>query len=144
MNLGWVSFIIRERSLSKNMHPRERAARFIENRLDLTMEQKEEFERLRVEHFENIRPKIEQLKENKSRMLELVQSENDQVSIEEIARENGKLHEEIELINYQHFKKIREVCTEEQAEKLGHLFKRIMDSGLPGGPGPGRKGRHGR
>ncbi len=83
-----------------------------------------EFHESRFEHFE----KIAQIKKMYFTSLT---SEKTETELKELADSLGKIHAEMMLLDYQHYKNIRSICTKEQAmvfDSLGN--KRIINREL--------------
>lgn len=89
----------------------------IARQLDLTPEQLQKFDSLNVQHRRKIRDKTIAIREMRSSMLDYV-DKGVEDSVQLLAAEIGKMHEELELMNYQHFQNVFEICNETQKEKF--------------------------
>lgn len=109
----------------------------------MTDVQKMDYEKLRGEHQATVRPLREQIKNAKDELFELLK--NDTVSlaiVEAAAAKPAFIQQQIDLASFQHFKKLRTICTPVQQEKFDKIIQDVirqmapMQGGRrPGGPG---------
>jgi hypothetical protein len=121
----------------------EGALEYLTQQLQLSREQQKKLNMLRTEHHEGnagIRKNNRQLHDNFFDALKT----NDSIQAEKLADSISVLHKKQELFTWYHFKKIRDLCTEEQKKKFDELIKETMFKMAPPPPGhigppPGRK-----
>jgi Spy/CpxP family protein refolding chaperone len=76
-----------------------------------------------------------QLHEARAEMVHELGKENpDTVKLRQVAREIGNLHEGLKNHTIDHYLRLKEICTEEQEEKLQHVFERIVNRNGHVGP----------
>jgi len=108
-------------------------------KLDLDDAQFDEFERLRNQHIKAIftcQKQIDSLKEGL--MDQTFTKSSDSAVVHVNITEIAELQKEIEFLNFNHYRKIRSVCrNEEQREKLDQTFRHWIENP----PGRHRRGR---
>ena len=129
-----------EMHMQMNQPPKD-GKMFFEEELKLTKEQTEQFQKLRDEHFIKINTIQEDMHKLKDDMYNLLISKNpDSVKAAEIAGKISDKQKDLELATYSHFKKLRDLCTDEQKAKFDILIKEILNKMGPmkkDMPGPG-------
>jgi len=113
-------------------------APFLEKELNLSEEQRGEFERIKAEHFERsnaVRAEIHFLKQE---ILEEAFSDSPDTSkVKRLARQIGEKEAEFEEFLFQHFNELKTVCKPEQLEELKKIFDEIIEKNRPPKPPPG-------
>ena len=108
-------------------------------KLDLDDAQYDEFERLRNQHLKDVfiyQKQIDSLKEGL--MNQTFTKSSDSAVIHGNINEIAELQKEIEFLNFNHYRKVRSVCrNEDQREKLDQTFRHWMEKP----PGRHRRGR---
>nr|WP_321410084.1 hypothetical protein [uncultured Carboxylicivirga sp.] len=108
-------------------------------KLDLDTVQFAEFERLRNEHIQQVisyQHQIDSLKEQL--MNQTFSGTSDSAIVKKSINDIAELQKRIEFLNFNHYKKVRAVCrNEEQRLKLDDTFRHWMDQPK------GRRGRRG-
>jgi protein CpxP len=112
---------------------------FLCDRLHLDSKQVTDYEKLRDEHHNAIEKYQDHSHELRNRFFALLQSANaDSATIKQYADSIAMDQQQIELITFYHFKKLRAICTPEQQktfdEVIGDALK--MMSGPQHGPPP--------
>lgn len=119
--------------------------KIMEERLGLSLEQGEEFERIRDEHFMRTRRLQDDTHKVRLDLLdEMFALEPDETRIEELFGELGDNQNQFERNLYQHFQELKNACDQQQAEELKFMLRDLIESTRPGGPrghppGPGRE-----
>lgn len=132
LNIGTLATIWIIRPLFPFRHPierRERVQHFLERELNLTAQQKQTFLELRRHHFQKsqeIMNNIHQLREHYFDLLESSDSAANQVEVDSIATQIGRLQAKMEENMFDHLEKMRELLTYEQQKK----FTRVIEQAL--------------
>ena len=113
-------------------------AAFLIKELNLNEKQQEQLEVFREDHLSEAEPLRRELVKNKKMFFQLLQ-QNNVVDSQIINAEKavttviGKL----DLLAYDHFKKVRSICTETQKEKFDKIILKVAQIlGNPGDPHP--------
>lgn len=158
-NLGILVYIWYERTQSFNptdrMPPGERIQRsegkppqdrmpseggpkeFLIRELKLDEKQIEDYGKLVDEHrteMKRIREKIRNEKDNLWK--EITKPKNENNSVERSAAEIGEDQKQIELITFAHFKKVRELCNDDQKKKFDEVIQEALKMIRPNNPTP--------
>ena len=82
---------------------------------------------LRVAHMENVKSYIKQADSLRGLIKEMTFSEQNQPdTVSRLINEMLTVEQQLEWLNYSHFKNIRKVCTADQVTKFDEFFKRTM------------------
>ncbi len=118
---------------------------FLERELEFDSEQTGAVRQLRRQFFEDsfqVRHSIHTLKQDMMRMI--FASETEATEIETLAQKIGQLHADLEIIQSEHFDKIRALCTSEQKVEFLQLLDDVLKLTRPEAPpGPRQGGRRG-
>lgn len=100
---------------------------FIISKLDLDEEQQKVFEELRKEHFEQMSGLQEQIRDEKDAMYDLLKSSSPDTTqtylhIAKIMQSEERL----ERITFEHFRKVRAICNEEQQQHFDVIIDQVM------------------
>lgn len=119
---------------------RERQGTFLGRQLGFDQEQMAQFRKLRQQHFEQTRALNRAMQENKRRMIgEVAKNPADTAAAFALTREIGMQMRQIDSLLIKHYLEIKSICTPEQQERLGKVFRA---AGPP--PGEHRRGPRGR
>ena len=142
--LAMLWFVSTRRPAGPPDHPRQRdeaAARFLQEELQLSDAQFQEYQRLRDDHrkrAENINREMMDLKQE---MLgELFNTHPDTARALALTRFIGAIQAELERITFNHFLELRDLCGIEQRDKLERLLRDFFRQSHVGNP-PGREGQ---
>jgi Spy/CpxP family protein refolding chaperone len=116
---------------------KEGPAQRIIHDLQLDGKQQQQFETLKREHrraMEQFRERGQQLRDEYFDLLK--QPSPDSVLVHAKARAIAKNQEDIELVTFDHFRKVRQVCDPQQQKKFDEIIKDVLHT--MAGP-PGRK-----
>ena len=101
---------------------------FFEKQLGFTPEQVTKFHQLRDEHLENIRPFLRDVRAAKDSLFSLMcRSDVPDSVLEKAADELAQKEKAQELLSFRHFKKVRELCNEEQKIKYDSLINKMIN-----------------
>lgn len=100
---------------------------FIISKLDLNEEQQKIFEELRQEHFQEMKVLQENIRNEKDAMYDLLKSNNPDtaLSYQYIGRIMQN-EERLEHITFNHFRKVRAICTPEQQQHFDVIIDEVM------------------
>ena len=127
-------------SKGPNKHMRPDGGGFLAKQLNLNDEQKKQVEKLRAEHFQEVRALQRASGEVRRKMFkEIEQIKPDSILIVKYAAEIGSTVAEIETRTSQHFLDIKSILTEKQLVQFHRIVEQLMPH--PGPPPQG--GRHG-
>lgn len=121
INLVLIAMIV----LHSTGHDRSRgpSSHMLDKQLDLNEAQEKQFEDLRNQHFKVVEPKMDRIRELKKSLMNATESNE----AEQIASSIGQLEGEIDFLTFEHFRKVREMCTPEQKQKMDEIKKRISE-----------------
>ncbi len=137
--------------------PAEKApdgGKLMKERLDLTDEQAERFERIRTEHFARTRPLQDAMHRIRLDLLhEIFQPQPDEAVIQKLQTELQNKHGQFETNLFAHFRELKNACKPEQIKELKIMLRELIDSTRPRaagqkmpppgqGPRPGPGHRH--
>jgi Spy/CpxP family protein refolding chaperone len=112
---------------------------FLQNELQLTAKQEEQFEAERKAHFEKMEPLLRESREKRDEMFDQISS-TDTSKITVLSNELVSLEAQKEVNTVYHFRRLRSLLTEEQKTKFDKIFRdllRMMSGNRPpngGGP----------
>ncbi|MES2773364.1 MAG: periplasmic heavy metal sensor [Bacteroidota bacterium] len=106
--------------------------------LQMTEAQQATYTKLRDEHQRIVRPLREQIRNAKDDLFELL--DNDTVSqtvVEAAAAKPALIQQQMDMASFQHFKKLRAICTPAQQLKFDDIIQDVIrQMGLPPGGRP--------
>jgi hypothetical protein len=80
-----------------------------------------QFDQLKEDHFTFVQPKMERIGELKRTLMNTL----DRTKAKNLTFEIGKLEGEIDYLTFEHFAKVREICDDQQKQKMDEIKKRI-------------------
>ena len=109
----------------KNHSPKE----FLAKSLHFSESQKNAYFELAKDHNESANKIREQIKINKEELFQLLKSEK----IDDSIKKNAALKisisiQALDMLTFEHFKKVRALCTEEQKPKFDELIQKMVNS----------------
>lgn len=114
------------------------AFEFVVKELGMTEQQQEAYSRLRDEHQQQVRPLSDSLAASKKEYFALLKDSS--ISDSLLFKFSGKtveLQQQLELVHFRHFQKIRALCTSSQQQKFDNIIQEILRRF--GGPRPPHK-----
>jgi Spy/CpxP family protein refolding chaperone len=117
---------------------------FLTKELALDSTQKLTFQKLRDEHQQGSREMKESIRDAKDALFALLQQPNvDQNALQQALKAIGDKEMALDSFTFQHFRKVREVCNEEQKKKFDVVIKQALATGArgDGSPPQGRQGQ---
>lgn len=110
---------------SGNKNSKGMVSGFLKKDLNFSDDQLKRFDTLRSAHFERIKPYYRELNNSKEVLFSQTYS-SDSSAIDSLANEIGKRQAEIDKNFLNHFRQIRELCTEEQKPAFDSLFPGLV------------------
>ena len=128
-NLTLLGFMVLGKKEERKPPEREKSfSDFFEKQLGFTPEQVTKFHQLRDEHLENIRPFLRDVRAAKDSLFSLMcRSDVPDLVLEKAADELAQKEKVKELLSFRHFKKVRELCNEEQKIKYDSLIYKMIN-----------------
>lgn len=114
-----------------------RIQEMLKEELGFSNDQAEQFLALRKNHLENTMRLDDELMLVKKEMLEEAMYSNDSSISDSLLNLSLEKQGQLEIITFQHFQKLKQICTPEQQEKLFELMHRLIGPPQRGGPPPG-------
>ncbi len=119
--------------------PQESPAAFLIKELKLSTSQQLQFEKLRREHIEAATPLREEIKNAKEVLFNMLKTAGVADSVKNRAAKNiSSITEKLDLVTYNHFEKVRAICTAQQQQRFDEIIKEVIgmisqdQSGMPG------------
>lgn len=107
--------------------PRKEARGFLENELNLTDQQKIEFNRLREEHISTVAQIQDSIKPLKDQLFDQIKNDRvDTATVNSITSKIAENQKRIELATFYHFNKIRTLLNDEQKKKFDMVMKDML------------------
>lgn len=102
-------------------------ASFIINELKLDSTQQQTFKILREEHHEKTMQLRDELRQLKDAIFNLLNNENIADSIvKKAVADAAVIEQQLDLITFEHFKKLRAICTPEQKKKFDEIIQQAL------------------
>lgn len=125
--IGVVLFTPRHPGMPNGMKPGMPAPpqgmKFFEDELRLTDEQKATFLKLRDEHFAKVKGVIDNMQAAKDNAYhELMQDNPDKNKVDSLFEVSGKLQIQLDKMTFEHFAKLKSVCTKDQLPAYNNLL----------------------
>jgi len=117
----WIGHLKNQR----NNSPKE----FLAKSLHFSETQKNAYFELAKDHNESANKIREQIKINKEELFQLLKSEKIDDSIKKnVALKISISIQALDMLTFEHFKKVRALCTEEQKPKFDELIQKMVNS----------------
>ena len=101
---------------------------FFEKQLGFTPQQVTKFHQLRDEHLENIRPFLRDVRAAKDSLFSLMRRSDVPDSVlEKAVNDLAQKEKAQELQSFRHFKRVRELCNDEQKIKYDSLINKMIN-----------------
>ena len=137
LNLGTLSYIWLRHPGNDIHGQRRNAAEFLISELNLTSQQKGQFLRLREMHSLRMRVYQQKDRELHNRFFDQLRllPENS-LLIGQLADSMAMIRKNMEVLTFDHFRKIRQILSNEQKEKFDDIFHETLKLVLPPPPPP--------
>lgn len=127
ISLGYIFFGKKDNE-KKNAERGKPMSDFFEKQLNFTPEQTATFHQLRDKHFDNLKPFLREVRKAKDSLFGLMRQPDIPDSVvEEVAENLAQKEKAQELQSFNHFKKVRELCTDEQKPKFDSLISKLIN-----------------
>lgn len=98
---------------------------FLADELGLTGEQLNKFDTLKSEHHQGVQKIMGQTKELKDQLFECIKT-GDDAKAKELAGKLSENNKAMELLTYEHFKEVRNICNENQKIKFDRILVELV------------------
>ncbi len=119
------------------------AFEFVVNELDMDEQQQKEYSLLREEHQQQVRPLADSIAVFKRAYFDLLKDSNiTDARLLDQSSKTMQLQQQIELVHFRHFQKVRELCNKKQQQKFDNIIQEVLKrfggqrSPLKDGPPP--------
>ncbi len=111
-------------SCNNNIQGERGAGSFLIEQLKFNNEQTQKFKELRREHQQIVRPLMDSIRMLKDDYFDLINVEQiDTSKLIEFSLLITEKHRRVDIATFYHFKKIREICNNEQRQKFNDIIK---------------------
>ena len=105
-----------------------RVERFLEDQLNLSQMQREQFKDLREYHFDSVGGIHLELQHRRNLLFDKL-SQPDSEYVSQMAHSIGQQHADLELANFRHFQDLRNRLNDQQKPAFDQMVKRMLDRG---------------
>jgi hypothetical protein len=99
---------------------------FLKQELNLTPVQQVRFDSLMIGHRSQLESLVAEIRSLREELMGMIRNQEFTAEAEELVREIGKKQQELELLNYQHFRDVLGICNEEQKQVFLETIKRAV------------------
>lgn len=108
--------------------PDSHLGRFFRDELSLNYEQHEQFRDFRQKFHKQANILSNKMQVNRNELItELGKENSDTVYLHALAREIGEMHEELKYLTFEYYLEMKNICTDEQKEKLFQIFRAMIN-----------------
>ena len=114
---------------NRNLHPdtrRDTIAQSLENKIGFSQQQMAQYQRLKDDHREKMKPLFEDMRNTKEKFYGFLQQPSSDSGINNAANLIGEKQKEIDLQIFHHFKELRDLCTVQQQPKFDSLIQQVI------------------
>ena len=127
-NLALVYLMIRGKKVTDHREGRKDPMEIMIKELNMTEQQQAAFKSMKDEHFKNIRPLFDSMRSVKSQFYSLMKD----ITVSDSTIQQGEQkvldqQKRIDLMTFEHFKKLRSLFTAEQLPKYDSLINKMME-----------------
>ncbi|GAA4451239.1 hypothetical protein GCM10023189_13000 [Nibrella saemangeumensis] len=114
---------------------------FLSQELNFSEEQRKQYRTLREEHFNAIRPMLEEIHESRKAFFQQINDTTltDAQLLQQAEQLEIKLAR-VDVMTFRHFQEVRQLCTPDQREKLTEVLARFPARWFSGRAGQGGRG----
>ena len=106
--------------------PPPQGMKFFEDELQFNGEQKVTFNKMRDEHFAQVKGLIDGMRKAKDEGYhELMQDNPDKTKVDSLFEVSGKLQVQLDKMTFEHFVKLKSLCTKEQLPAYNKLLQEL-------------------
>ena len=137
VNIGLVIYFVRGWNKQEGKHPGGNGQPFdmMVKELNMTDQQQKDFKQSKEEYFKNIKPLFDSVRAAKTAFFDLIKKPdvNDSI-INNYSERLSERQSAIDKLTFDHFRKVRNLFTDEQQPKFDSFVQKMMQRS--GGPGP--------
>jgi periplasmic protein CpxP/Spy len=131
-----VFWLDREKQPSPPPHEQGGPANYLIRELGLDSRQQQQYMQLVNEHRQAAEQLRRMIREEKDRFFGLLRQDSTPDSVKKAAAASvSRQTAALDLLTFDHFQKVRAICTPAQQEKFDHIIQQV--TAMMGGPGPG-------
>ena len=105
---------------------RDSIAQSLENKIGFSQEQMAQYQRLKDEHKEKIKPLFEDMRNAKEQFYRFLHQPASDSELNNAANVIGEKQKAIDLQIFRHFKELRDLCTAQQQPKFDSLIQQVI------------------
>lgn len=130
LNLALLGFMWMDNSKEGRSKQRgaQRSFQPFEKELSLTEEQIEQFKASRVEYRKEVTEVTKGIFKTRGELYQSLRAGNNE-KVDSLVAEIGDAHEQLEVLNFQHFTELGSILTEEQRPIFAQIIRKMMMSG---------------
>ena len=111
--------------------PDNHLGRFFKDELNLNYDQHQQFRNFRHKFHNKANIVTCKMQAKRKKMiLELRKENSDTIYLHAIAKDIGNLHTELKYLTFEYYLEMKNVCSEEQKEKLSQIFNAMSSQGV--------------
>ncbi len=127
-NIAMVFFIMKERKGVDHKDGRRDPMEMMMKELNMTDSQQASFKAMKDEHFKNVRPLFDSMRAAKNNFFSLMRNASTSDSDIKVAEQKSlDQQRKVDMMTFEHFKKVRSLFTAEQLPKYDSLINKMMD-----------------
>ncbi len=101
--------------------------------VNMTEQQKNDYQKLRDEHFALVRPLFDSIREGRKYFMQLIQEPNaGDSALSAYSRRNAEKQAVIDKLTFDHFKKVRALFSGDQQKKFDDFMQKMMQQRMSG------------
>src|SRR5882757_3490188 len=129
LTLLWVN---KSKSSTTMPPPQGQVFQFVTEQLQLTQQQQDEYKKLRDEHQAMQRQVQDSIHNAKDAFFSLLQQPNvSEEILNAAAKKCSELDEQMDLVTFKHFQKVRAICNADQQKKFDAIIKDVLHRMAP-------------
>ena len=128
VNIGLLIFIWKGSSKSEPKHPQGNGAfETMVKELNMSEQQKNEYKKLRDEHFARIRPLFDSIRQYRSSFFKMVADTTiNEESLNDYSKRVAEKQAIIDKMTFEHFKKLRALFSADQQKQFDEYMQKMM------------------
>ena len=141
LNIATLSalWLLKDKNMGRGPNPQSGAADFLVKELGFDSIQKQQLQKLREAHQQQMMEVRQGNREVKDAFFDLLKQPGiADTTVERAARKSFVYDEQSEILTFRHFQQIRNLCTEGQKKKFDAVIKEVLRMMAP--PKPGMEG----
>ena len=132
LNLATMSFMLLHRPLMGPAHRGEETYNYLVHEINMTEDQQNQYKKLRDEHHESMERLQEKSREMHNAFFKLLQNpSSDSMQVKLMCDSITGNQLKIEMLTFDHFKKVRTLCTPQQQKKFDEIIQETLKRMAP-------------